>query len=491
MMAKYISGILKHNVHECDDGSEALDVLRNENIDLVISDIKMPGISGVELLQEIKKYPNMQNVEVILFTGFAEVDTAVQALRLGAFDYLNKPLNLNKLAEIIEKVKNLIDDRNAAKNSAIDISDEASEMSFTSNTIGDAKKQKTRNEASFRSEHSVNRFLENGAFFNLPSGERVGVFSNRMKEVVNTALIFHDDRSIPVLIEGESGTGKELIAKIVHFGYNDKNVSPLISINCSAISPSLFESELFGYEGHTFTGAKESGMKGKLELANGGTIFLDEIGDMPLEMQPKLLRVLQDKQLYKIGANKPINLDIRIIAATNRNLEEMVNEGRFRSDLYHRLKIGWINLPSLRQQKNSISSIAQMFLIESSEKRNKQFKYISKDAVKILENNSWNGNIRELKNIIERIVLLYDEIELRPEHLNITNTGVKNEAIGNKMTLMPGNFKLPEINFNLREIELEIVQLAMHKFNNNKSKTAQYLGLTLSALRSRLNNIKD
>lgn len=468
MMAKFIKNILHHNVLECINGRDAAEALKNDKFDIVITDIKMPEMNGIELLEAIKNASTEEKaLEVILFTGFVEVDSALKALRLGALDYLDKPVNLNRLSYLINRTEKKIKDK------------------ASSQKITNDKKNKSK------AGNDPNKYLDNGSYFHLPTGERVGVFSNKMKEIVNTALIFHDDRSIPVLIEGESGTGKELIAKIVHFGYDDHTVSPLISINCSAISPSLFESELFGYEGHTFTGAKESGMKGKLELANGGTIFLDEIGDMPLEMQPKLLRVLQDKQLFKIGANKPINLDIRIIAATNRNLEQMVEEGRFRSDLYHRLKIGWITLPTLRQQKNTISSIAQMFLIESSQKRNRQFRYISKDAVKILESNSWNGNIRELKNIIERIVLLYDEIELRPEHLNITHTGTKAESINNKMALVPGNFRLPDSNFNLKEIELEIVKLALQKFNYNKSKTAQYLGLTLSALRSRTDNLKD
>lgn len=457
ILSKYISEVLNHTIYESDDFDSISSTVSNNNIDVIIYDTAFSIDDPLSLVSLLNHYQSHLGIEVIVLSDTPDAELAIEAFRRGAFDFIVSPIDSEYIAQCIAKVAEKI----AKKNS------------------------KNTNSNKVESENKYN-FLDNGAYFYLPSGEKIGVFSNKLREVVNTALIFHEDRSIPVLIEGESGTGKEIIASIIHFGNQENETSPLISINCSAISPSLFESELFGYEGHTFTGAKESGMKGKLELANGGTIFLDEIGDMPLEMQPKLLRVLQDKQLYKIGANKPINLDIRIVAATNRNLEEMVEEGRFRSDLYHRLKIGWIRLPSLREQKSSISSIAQMFLVDAAEKRHKQFKYISKEAIKILENNTWKGNIRELKNIIERIVLLYDEIELRPEHLSIATPDADGKAESGRYTLSPGTFDLPDKSLNLRAIELEIVRLALEKFNNNKSKTAQYLGLTLSALRSRL-----
>lgn len=468
MMTKYIKGLLGYEVEQIADGLEALELFNKNEFDVVITDIRMPSMNGIELLKEIKQTPRGKKCAVIIMTGFAEVDSAIESLRFDAYDYLCKPVEVNRLAEILQKrEKEMLEAEQVPQQLPTAAPDEMKEKKFR---------------------HPV---LENGAFFYLPDGEKIGVFSRKMKEVVNMALILHKDRSVPVLIEGESGTGKEVIAKVVHYGIDNDVTAPLVSINCSAISPSLFESELFGYEGHTFTGAKETGMVGKLELANGGTIFLDEIGDMPLEMQPKLLRVLQDKQLYKIGANKPINLDVRFVAATNRDLEKMISEGKFRGDLYHRLKIGWLELPTLREQKTSIASIAQMFLTELSERRNKQFKYMSKEAVKILHDYSWPGNIRELRNIIERIVLLYDEIELRSEHLSLINSGGRYEPTDDKFMLTPGAFCLPESNFSLREIELEIVKLALKKYNNNKSRTARYLGLTVSSLRSRLDDIDE
>ncbi len=472
MMAKYITGLLGYDAVQCEDGSSALDIFKKQQFDIVISDIKMPNTNGIELLQQIKSIPEGLECAVVLITGFAEIDTAVQALRAGAYDYLYKPVDVNRLAEIIAKRQK-------------EIEEQAKESIRTTHVPA-----KYRDDGNLEYKNNTG-YLENGAYFNLPSGERIGVFSRTMKDVINMSMILHKDRSVPVLIEGESGTGKEVIAKIIHYGTDANEDRPLVSINCSAISASLFESELFGYEGHTFTGAKDGGMVGKLELANGGTLFLDEIGDMPLEMQPKLLRVLQDKQLFKIGANKPIHLDIRVVAATNRDLEKMVSEGKFRGDLYHRLKIGWVNLPPLREQRGSIPAIAQMFLVELAQRRNKQFRFMSKDAIKILTDYEWPGNIRELRNIIERIVLLYDEIELRTEHLSLLNQGQRYEDTDDKFVLVPGAFKLPETDFNLREIELEVVKLALKRFKNNKSKTAQFLGLTLSAMRSRLDDIHE
>ena len=305
-----------------------------------------------------------------------------------------------------------------------------------------------------------------------------------MKDLVTTALKFHEDRSIPVLIEGESGTGKEIFMKLIHYGMAGDD-SPLVSLNCSAISPNLFESELFGYEGGTFTGSKSRGMIGKLELAQTGTIFLDEIGDMPMDMQPKLLRVLQERCFYKVGGLKKIGLDVRIIAATNKNLMELIEKGIFRLDLYHRLNIGLFNLIPLREQTEAINPLAQMFLMEFAGQRNKQFRLINREASIVLEKYSWPGNIRELRNVIERIVLLYDEIEILPKHLNFLNIeGIDYDA--GKSILTEDSFRLPDDNFSLDSIEIAIIQKALDKFHGNQTKAAQYLGISRGTLRNKL-----
>lgn len=463
MMAKYLEGLLGLNVVQSGNGSEAFELFLKDNFSLVIADIRMPGLNGIDLLQNIKESDKAHSTKVILITGFANVDSAVAALRYGALDYLTKPVDIKRLTELVNQRAKEVEE----------------ESSFIADSESDTTKSSTK--------HSAINYLNRGSYYELPDGSRVGFFSPYMKEIIAMAMKFHEDRSIPVLIEGESGTGKEVFTKIIHYGLKQSESNePLISLNCSAISRSLFESELFGYEGGTFTGAKDSGMLGKLEMAEGGTLFLDEIGDMPLEMQPKLLRVLQDKTFYRIGGQKIINLNVRFIGATNKRLEELVKEGKFRQDLYQRLKLGWLYLPPLREQKEYIPLYAQMFLNEISEKRNKQFRFISKDAVKILKEFPWNGNIRELRNTIERIVLLYDEIELLPEHLKILDVPNK-ELINSKLSILnPYAFQLPQKPFDIKEYERQIVRQTLEKFEGNKSKTCQYLGITLSALRSRL-----
>ena len=469
MVTLYLSGILKMVVEEATNGEDALRLFNEKSYDMIFVDVALPKISGLQLLKTFRE--SLQSVKaktpVVLITSYGTIESAVEAVRNRAYDYLYKPIDTDRLSFIIEQRRKEVELQNKETEFV-----EKPDLDFASD------------------KKNVHRILTSKKdIVHLPSGEDIGIFSPELREVYKTALIFHKDRSIPVLIEGESGTGKELFAKMVHYGDDANEPRQIVSINCAAISQNLFESELFGYEGHTFTGAKDSGMIGKLEQANGGTIFLDEVGDMPMEMQPKLLRVLQDHQLYRIGSSKPLNLDIRVIAATNRELKDMVAEGRFRADLYHRLRIGWLNLPPLRIQKSTIPLLADMILSKASERRGKHFRYISRSALDVLMHYNWPGNIRELRNVIEQVVLLYDSEVVRTEHLSILDESLKYKPEEDKFTLAHGAFKLPEDNFSLREFELEIVKLALYKFNGNKTKTAHYLGLTLSSLRSRLDDI--
>jgi transcriptional regulator with PAS, ATPase and Fis domain len=308
-----------------------------------------------------------------------------------------------------------------------------------------------------------------------------------MRRIREMAEKLHQDRSLPVLIEGETGTGKEVVARMVHYGKGDVT-TPFISINCTAIPATLFETELFGYEEGAFTDARKKGSIGKFELAQGGTIFLDEIGDLPLEIQPKLLRVLEERAFYRVGGLKKIKLDIRVICATNQNLLQKVREGQFREDLFYRLNVGYIQIPPLRERKEAIAPMAQMFLLQYAEKKNRRFRFLHKDAVPLLENYPWPGNIRELQNTIERVVLLYDDIEVRPDYIRFL-TGDDNVFPGMQAEtslLEPGNIKLPPDKLDLKVLEEEIVKKTLLKFNGNKTKTAEYLGLTRSALRSKL-----
>lgn len=308
--------------------------------------------------------------------------------------------------------------------------------------------------------------------------------SNTMKELYKTTLKLHHDRDTPVLIQGETGTGKEVIARMLHFGRDNSYQAPYIPINCAAIPPELFESELFGYEGGAFTGSSKKGRLGKFELAKGGTIFLDEIGEMPLNMQPKLLRVLQEREFYRIGGSKSVKVELRIVAATNRNLEEQVREGSFRQDLFYRINVAQLILPPLRERKEDISPLANHFLREQSHKKKRRFKTFSQTAMERLLAYNWPGNIRELQNVIERLVLLNDDTIVRADHLG-SLTLPATSALHPPIEEL-NSFQLPDASFDLKAFERRIVKEALNKFDGNKTRTAQYLGLTRSALRSRL-----
>jgi two-component system, NtrC family, response regulator AtoC len=298
---------------------------------------------------------------------------------------------------------------------------------------------------------------------------KVGIFSEKMKSIMKMVDFFHLDRSVPVLIEGETGTGKEIIARMIHFNRSEDD-GPFVILNCSAISATLFESELFGYEEGAFTGANQKGRMGKFELAQDGTLFLDEIGDLPIELQPKLLRALQQKEIYRVGGNKRIPLNVRIIAATNRDLRQEIKTGNFRSDLYYRLNTGHIFIPNLQERDEEIIPLAQMFLIDFSKEKRKHFQYIETAAAKILQTFSWPGNVRELRNAIERIVLLNDDVCLKKEHLNFI-TGIEQQESG--FDKIQFDFRDKELQ--LSSIEEQIVSNVLKMHQGSISNTAKYL----------------
>lgn len=312
----------------------------------------------------------------------------------------------------------------------------------------------------------------------------IGVFSDKIKTILDMAYFFHQDRNIPVLIEGETGTGKEIIARVVHFG-KEGDIRPFISINCSAISPSLFESELFGYEEGAFTGAKTGGMIGKLELAQGGTLFLDEIGEMPIELQSKLLRVIQQREFYRISGRQSIKLDVRIICATNRDLKMEMEEKRFRPDLYYRLMTGRIFIPPLRERKEEIAPLSQMFMQRFTEEKKKNFRYIDTEVIRYFEDYKWPGNVRELQNSIERIIILNNDIIIRKEHLSFFNLPDKELKTTPKSIIQ---IPLNETGMDIRDIQKLVMKQVLDKFEGNKTKTAEYLNIARKTLY--LNNIE-
>ncbi|WP_372642566.1 sigma-54-dependent transcriptional regulator [Ancylomarina sp.] len=466
-VAEFIEEQLGYQIKLCHSGDDALSCLKDDDYQMVISDMRMPGISGLDLLKRIKLLPSGSSIEVIIMTGFGDLESSLDALRSNAYDYLLKPVNVEELAILIERVAE-----------SIRLKDESCNY----------KKNLENGVSNDRKEESERINFYETTIRDITSVGKVGVFSDAMRAVVKMAEQFHEDRSVPVLIEGETGTGKEVMARLVHFGHESDMLQPFISINCSAISPSLFESELFGYDTGAFTGARKEGKLGKLELAQGGTLFLDEIGEMPLDMQPKLLRVLQQKEMYRVGGNKAISLDVRVIFATNRNLKQMVAEKTFRNDLYYRLNTGRLYIPPLRERKEAILSFTQVFLDQYSKKRGRRFRFISKAAKKILQEYDWPGNIRELKNSIERATLLFNDLELKPEHLRFLQAE-DTDFVTSEQALVPGKIVLPDDELDIEQLELEIVRKALKKFDNNKSKTADYLCITRSALRSRMNKL--
>ncbi|RUT79545.1 sigma-54-dependent transcriptional regulator [Ancylomarina longa] len=466
-VAEFIEEQLGYRIELFHNGAEAFAAIQQNDFKMIISDLRMPGLSGLDLLKKVKSLPKGKSIEVIIMTGFGDMESSIEALRGGAYDYLLKPVNVEELAILIERV---------------------AENILLKEENRDLKETYRREISLVKSEEAERINYYETTIREITSVGKIGVFSDSMRSVVRMAEQFHGDRSVPVLIEGETGTGKEVVARLVHYGKDNSILQPFISINCSAISPSLFESELFGYESGAFTGARKEGKVGKLELAQGGTLFLDEIGEMPLDMQPKLLRVLQQKEMYRVGGNKPIELDVRVIFATNRNLKQMVEEKSFRSDLYYRLNTGRIYIPSLRERKEAILSFSQIFLDQYAKKRGRKFRFISKEAKLLLQDYAWPGNIRELKNTIERATLLYNDLELKAEHIRFLQSDDENENTGDQ-PLIPGRIILPDEALHIEQLELEIVRKALKKFDNNKSRTAEYLGISRSALRSRMKKL--
>ncbi len=355
---KTLKEILEYENHTVDtakDGFEALDKVKANHYDVILLDIKMPKKDGIEVLESIMQIS--PETPVIMITGHGTVETAVEALKKGAYDFLEKPLDLNRL---LVAVRNALEKKDLVK---------------------ETKKLRKK----------INKTYE-------LIGESPAI--KQVKEMIERVA----PTDARVLIIGENGTGKEIVARLLHEKSNRAN-GPFVEVNCAAIPSELIESELFGHEKGAFTSAYKS-RKGKFELANGGTIFLDEIGDMSLAAQAKVLRVLEEQKLTPVGSNKQIKIDVRVIAATNKNLQEEIKKGNFREDLYHRLSVIIIRMPTLNERVEDIPLLVDYFLKLASEEYNMPRKSITDEAIKELQKIKWTGNIRELKNVVERLVIL-------------------------------------------------------------------------------------
>ncbi len=416
-----------HEVIQAEDGEKAWVLLNKSPVDMVISDIRMPRLSGTDLLKKIKAVG--LPCPVVFITAFATVESAVEVMRLGAADYITKPFEEERILLTIEKTLKL--SRVLTENKEL-------------------KKELIR--------HSGH--------------DRIVCASKSMKRILSMAAkVAKSDTA--VLVGGESGTGKELIARFIHYMSNRK-AGRFVAINCAAISPQLVESELFGYERGAFTGADRK-TDGKFEYATKGTLFLDEIGDLPLEAQAKLLRALQEKKIRRVGGNREIDVDVRVVCATNRDLDEMVADGRFRQDLLFRINVFPLELPPLRDRKEDLAPLCEHFVERFTGLKKAT---ITDGAVKLLKEYSWPGNVRELANAVERgLILSPDKNGLTAEALSFlrSDTNGKNHE-GN-------GFKLPSTGIVLDNVLDDFVRQAMDMSGDNKSVAANLLGITRARFR--------
>ncbi|MBQ4132751.1 MAG: sigma-54-dependent Fis family transcriptional regulator [Desulfovibrionaceae bacterium] len=422
------------------NGEQAVDLCRERPYDLVLMDVRMPGKSGLEALREIKEYNPA--IPVLIMTAYSGIEDAVQAIKEGAFDYLTKPLDFTRLKTCLHNIFEL---------------------------------------HSLREENAgLRRSL--GAGFD--SGGIIGK-SEAMDKVLSMVQTFASSEAT-VLLTGESGTGKEVIARAIHMN-SQRRDGPYIAFNCAAITESLFEAELFGHEKGAFTGADRR-REGRFVAAAKGTLFLDEVGEIPLSMQAKLLRAIQEREVHPLGRDSPVSVDVRLIAATNRNLEEEVRAGRFREDLYYRINVVSLELPPLRERRDDIPLLAQHFLKKFAGESGKAVHGFTPAAMDSLLRYSWPGNVRELENAVERAVVLLvgeyvDERELPPQIAGGRKENGTNLPGGGAFSLSPGE--------TLHDVERAIILKTMQDTGQNKSEAAKRLGISRKTLHLKLQKYEE
>jgi len=420
-------------------GSDAISIMEHENIDLIVSDLFLPDKTAIEILQESRRIS--PTTEVIVITGHASAETAVKAMKEGAFDYITKPVNFDELKLVVAKA---------------------------------LEKQHLLSENLYLKKQLKGRF----EFSNIiGSSQSMKLLFERISRIAKT--------DSTVLITGESGTGKELVARALHFN-GARKLKPFVAINCGAIPEMLLESELFGHVRGAFTGAIRD-KAGKFEAANNGTIFLDEIGTMPQHLQGKLLRVLQEQKMERIGSNSPIKLNVRVISATNLDLEQQVKQGNFREDLFYRLNVIPLNLPPLRERKEDIRELTAHFLEKCCRLMGKEPKAISRQALEGLEQYYWPGNVRELENLIERMVALSDG--------NVINIDDLPPGFCEKGESQSGrSFELTEAGLNMvtvvAEIETSLILQALLMAGGVKARAAALLGINRTTLVEKIKRLK-
>jgi DNA-binding NtrC family response regulator len=415
-----------------EDAETGLKLLQNGSVDLVVTDLKLPGMNGLEFLQAVRRFNAA--LPVVVMTAFGTVETAVEAMKAGASDYVLKPFSLDEMRMVIHK--------------ELDV-------------------RRLREENRSLREALQQRYQHPNVVARSPKMQNVLVTVERVAATNST-----------VLLGGESGVGKDLIARAIH-ETSRRASGPFIKINSTAIPENLLESELFGYEKGAFTGATTS-KPGKFELADKGTLFLDEIGDVPPATQVKLLRVLQEREFERLGGTRTLKVDVRLIAATNRDLREALEQGTFREDLYYRLNVVPIDIPPLREHREDIPELVSLFLGRSSAESGKEITHVTPEAMTMLMDYYWPGNVRELQNIVERAFTLAKGPVLETSDIHFDPPRARPQNAGTSL--------LPE-GMTLEQWEDEMIREAVRRANGNKSQAARMLGLSRNALRYRLSKI--
>lgn len=420
-----------------EDGQKAIDILKKKTFDLIISDLQMPNVTGIELLKHCREaYPD---VLFMMITAFGTAESAVEAMKMGAYDYITKPF---KIDEVRINIANALRSKNLEVENRVLRKELQKEYSFQ-NLVGNSEAM-----------HKI---------FDL------------IRKV--------SDSPTNILVTGESGTGKEMVAKAIHYNSPMKD-RPFVSVNCGAIPENLVESELFGHKKGSFTGAS-SDKEGLFEVADGGTLFLDEIGELPLNSQVRILRAIQERTIRRVGGTDDIKVEVRIIAATNRDLEQMVQQGTFRQDLYYRLNVINIRTPGLRERRDDIPLLAVHFLNKYNERFGKSIQNISKEAMDLLKKYDFPGNVRELENIIERTVALESGATVLPESLpQFVNTPTGRKMVSSDgIEITDDGIDLQKV---LDQLEKELLVKAIHQANGVKKRAAKLLSITFRSMRYRV-----
>lgn len=447
-------GMEKKNylVHTASSGEEALKKLAANQYLMMFSDIFMAGINGLQLLEQSREIS--PDLKVVMMTAQDTMNNTIEAMRLGAYDYITKPFDFDEIFRLIDKAESA----RSVSAPAADLSEQNQDASTTSAIIGKSK---------------------------------------RMQEIFKT-IGKSAGSDLSVLITGESGTGKEMVASTLH-EYSHRKDQPFICINCAAISRELLESELFGHERGAFTGAIET-KTGKFQQADGGTLFLDEIGDMELPLQAKILRVLQNNEFYRVGGKNPITVNVRVIAATNQNLTDMMNLKRFREDLYHRLNVIHIDMPPLRERLEDVPLLANHFIHRYANTLARGKVYLSPDVKRILSGYHWSGNIRELENVIKRALMLALSGPILPEHLpphlqedvSIDDEGQWDERLNQLLQdfLLNNNKDGTIYDTLIQKVEKNLFEILLSKHSGKQVATAKVLGINRNTLKRKIDSMK-